>query len=380
MPGGIQIASAADTDTGVFGPNPITETRELPAQLARALFEGPTIWVSAIPSVNGEATFAVPLPATPGFYRLQAAAWSPEGNFVTESLDLDTRRDIELSVDVPEQMLPGDRGYASLILTNKGTATARVRVTFDGGPGLQVEDLRMRTSTAATVSTEGEGALAIALEPHSTVTVQAGLEAAVPGPGTATLAAETEHGRQIARASYTIVGASAPGGPGAPEQPATADIEVNRTLYLLKERPETRSRTVDEDSERQFEQSRWQRIELEPEQRVSPGQLILVEERIVADRTHERIDWRQDIPGNCHTHVGERNELAEIGIPRGLRRTGVTYRIERLEAGQHTREYVIVAVRPGVCRYPAPEMCADGQPLRVPAAPPSQFVFVADLN
>ena len=77
VPGGIRVFRSAGRDAGAdqleVDTDVIPETQELPEQLARALFEGPTLWVDHRPAGNGTATFAAPLPPEDIAARLRAA-------------------------------------------------------------------------------------------------------------------------------------------------------------------------------------------------------------------------------------------------------------------------------------------------------------------
>ncbi|MFQ5807313.1 MAG: hypothetical protein ACE5I3_12770 [Phycisphaerae bacterium] len=382
LPGGIHIASsaAAGTAAEAFGGSPdvIPETRELSAQLALALFDRPTLWVDSQPARDGAATFHVPLPPKPGLYRLVITVQTPDGGFTSETLDLDTRRGIQLTADVPEHLTLGDRSVASLIITNAEPIAARIRVIFEGGPGLQADEWRLLDRQTRLESSDDGASFALPLPPLSSATLRASIEAAQPGTGTAVFAVETERTRQRATASYTIY----PTASAEPQATSRETVVVRRSLFLLEE-----EEFVADDDALVGEgvsvagQPQWLRLAIEPGARISPGQLVLVQEEFSLRQALRQVEWQQRLPGNCYTHAGDWDELRQIGTRRNLRLEAVTRHITRLAAGRwHTHEYVIVAVRPGACRFPPPVVCADGVPVRVEVKPAAQHVLVTDSN
>lgn len=381
LPGGIQVvcsaAMTAGADASGAGPNLIPETRELSAQLAQALFEGPTLWVDSQPSRDEPVTFAVPVPTAPGFYRLVVVAQTPDGAFASESLDLDTRGGIQLTAEVPDQLTVGDRSVASLTVTNNESAPTLGRITFDGGPGLHADDLRLLGRQNGLEPADDGASFVLSLAPFSTAILHASVEAARPGTGMAAFVMEAERHRRRATASYEIH-AVAPA-IATPDEASADTMLVHRTLFVLKEEA-----VVEEDAFDQggvpFDQPKdWLRFEVGPDERIPPGQLVLVQEEFSLNRPLRQVEWEQRLPGNCHTHAGDWSDLRQIGTLRELRLGAFTLSSASLAAGpRHIHEYVIVPVRPGACQFPPPVVRAAGAEVRVEVTAAAKRVLVAE--
>jgi hypothetical protein len=401
LPTGIEVVSSGQPSATAAASgavrNVIPETRELPAALTRALFEGATLWVETRPSSDGAATFAVPLPAKPGRYRLIVMAQTPDGACATETQDLDTRGGVQLAAHMPDHLTVGDRSVATLVITNAEPTAAQARVTFDAGAGLQVEQVRRadqqagvepsafdtspRTARdqtpsdaaganararrdAASQESGDRTSLSVTLPPSATITLRASVEAARPGTGTAVLTADIQGTRRSAQASYTVH-ADVTDGAGSPA-PSDKTIVVTRRLFRLEADSVAGHVTLGEDENAHRERPEGQRVDVEPGARISPGQLLLVQEEFTLEQPLTQVEWTQRVPGNCHTHAGEWSDLRRIGTRRELQLQTFTHTAAWLAAGrQHVREYVIVPVRAGACRFPPPEVRADGVPVRV---------------
>lgn len=367
VPGGIQVTSSATTTTSTTAPETgselIPETHQLPPPLAHTLFEGPTLWVDARTAEQGSATFTVPLPSRPGLYRLVVAAYAGDGAVVSETLDFDTRQSFQLAANLPEQLTVGDRCVASLTITNKGPAATRARVILDGGPGLHLEEMRMRDRETHPQSVRDSATLELSLAPLGAATLCARVEAVRPGVGTAAFVVEAEGRQQRATASYHIH--AAPTAPTAEAVSAQA-IVVRRAIFALQGDEAAGGVTSTGASVPHSAQREWLRFEVEPGERILPGQLLLVQEEFSLARTLAQVEWRQRLPGNCYTHAGDWSEFRRIGTRREPQLSVLTEWATRLEAGRrYIHEYVIVPVWPGACRFPSPAVRAAGEPVQV---------------
>jgi len=380
-PGGIQVFSSttrsATQDVPGADADVILETRELSAELAQALFDGPTLWVDARSSDNGSATFAVPLPPKPGLYRLVITGQTPDGAFVSDTLGLDTRRVLRLTADVPEHLTVGDRSVATLIVMNDGPAALRARVSFDGGTGLHAEELHLRDSQSQPQPSDEGTPRAFTSPPFGAVALRATIEATEPGSGTAVFTVETEQARQRAIARYTVHAYAAAG--AEPHVTSRETVVVHRKLFRLEAEALAEDDTFGERSIRRDRQAEQLRIELAPDERIAPGQLVLVQEEFSLSQPLAQVEWMQRVPGNCHTHAGSWSELPQIGTQRGLRLESLTYGTVSLAAGQRqVREYVVVPVRTGACRFPPPLVRTAGVPVPVEVKPKPGRVIVVD--
>jgi hypothetical protein len=381
LPSGIGLASSGAVgdmaDSSGSDSEVIAETRELSPLLARALFELPTLWVDAQSPTDGAADFAVPLPPTPGLYRLIIAARTPAGGFAYDVLDLDTRQGTQLIADVPPTLTLGDRTVAALVIKNNRPELLPVRVRLDGGPGLHVEALRL-VGSEVSAERRGDG-LALPLGPRGVVTLRADIEARQPGSGTAEFVVETEHSIQRATASYRVH--ALPETRTAVGQATGPAVKLWRALFRLQRDLAAEQERAPGEEIILDGQPEWLRIQLQPGERVTPGEPLLVQEVLALERPLTNVEWRQRLPGNCHTFASSWPDLEQIGTRRELQLQATTRGAGRLAADRdHVHEYALIPVRPGACQLPPPEVRASGATVPVQVISDVPRLIVADSD
>jgi len=369
---------------------PILETLEMPAASADALFTGQTVWIDDLPIKNGAAAFSAPIPSEPGIYRLFAVLHTPDGERAVASRDWDLRGGVRMLADLPKQMTLGDHVEASLRITNATRETRRVRVAFDGGPRLHT--IGWRLPSGVDYAEQGDEPL-VTLSPESTMFLHVRVEAAGAGRGaaaftytpaepvskqsTAVGVDSTEFGGARHSASVEYVIHDARQESAREERPS---LRIQRALYRLTETPSDVHQTdSDGMAAPRDHEPQWDRTEIDPGERVYPGELILVEEVFTLGAPLSRVRWDQRLPANCFTHRGEWETFRQIGRRRDLHLQSVGYDAARL--AENTRcmhEYVIVPVRPGVCRFPAPTITAADKPVPAEIESAVQRLIVAE--
>lgn len=376
LPGGVQVVSSGKFETLAGDADVIAESRQLSPALAEALFEGTTLWVDRRRAGDAPTSFTVPLPATPGQYRVVVAAQTPDHAFACKPLDLDTTNRLHIVADVPAQLMLGDRTIASLTITNPRPTMVSARVSFDGGDGLHADEWRPADPTTRVERSEDGTALAVPLPPTGTVTLHARAEAVRPGPRTATFLVETEYGQRRATASYSVWA-----DPADRDDVSRETVRITRKLWLLRHESAMEGDAFAGTGVPTGQPLQWLRFELKPDERVTPGQLILVQEEFSLTEPLTRVHWEQRLPGNCLTHAGAWSDLRRIGTAHRLRLDALAYDAVRLaEQRRHIHEYVIVPVRPGACRFPPPTVTSADTPVPVEVASPTPRLIVADQN
>ena len=376
LPGGIQVVSSGTSASQASEDEVITESRELSPPLAQALFGDQTLWVDSQPAGDGPTTFTVPVPPKPGLYRVVVAAQTPDHAFVSKTLDLDTRPGLHLAANVPPQLMLGDRTIASLTITNPELTSVQTQLTFDGGPGLHSDEWRSVDQSVRLERSDDGASLALTLPPAGTVTLHVRVEAARSGSGTAVFLVQTERGQRRATASYHVHA-----DPTAADHASGETIRVSRKLWALELESVPEDDPPAEPGVPVDQQLEWVRVQIEPGERVAPGQLILVQEEFSLAQPLARVHWEQRLPGNCHTHVGDWRDFRRIGLRHRLRLQALSHDVVRLAAQRrHIHEYVIVPVRPGACRFPPPTVTSADAAVRVEIEPAAQRIIVADSN
>ena len=361
LPGGV-VAFRSSPVGAERTPNsaPLLESGTLLPDRIRAWFGGATHWLGRAAACAGEAVFEVPLPQRPGRYVLIASAQTPDGRFALAEFPLNLTAGVRLALDVPGRLLVGDRATAALRLENPAPAQTPVTFRLDPGPGLSVEAIRPLDPGVSCQGHAG-GTFELVLPAGGTVLLLADVEATRSVAGRATL--EVRTATELCRACVHYRVSDETSAPAS----APAAIVVRRALWLLREvaarpSPVGKGRPG----------SDWERIELRRGDRLVPGQRVLVEETILADRTLRDVVWRQWIPGNCREVVGDDAPpaLAQVGFQRPARPGTLDFGCDALAAGREIRhEYAFVARRPGVCRLPRPAVTAGGRGVGVRVVP-----------
>ena len=194
----------------------------------------------------------------------------------------------------------------------------------------------------------------VRIEPYDSVVVCATVEAVQESPRTPAF---------TIRADGDVKGVPLPINVDSISLAATADVAappaltIERTLYRLEHiSGDRRVHSVAAPGGPDTPPD-WTRVALRPSERLAPGALVLVSERICAKRLITDVDWVQRAPANCHLHALEWPELRQIDIRTESRADRASYSVRHLPPErQNVHEYVIVAMRPGACQFPRPSI------------------------
>jgi hypothetical protein len=117
-------------------------------------------------------------------------------------------------------------------------------------------------------------------------------------------------------------------------------------------------------------------VPLDLQEGLAAGQHIRVHEEITSSAALEKVEWRRAAPGTLDALDSDPSNLPALG-QRQAGPPGVTvHRTPVLAAGTHVHEYVLVAVRPGTCRLPPPQVLAGGQAVDLSVEPEELGVLV----
>jgi hypothetical protein len=325
--------------------------------------EGRTLWTQRLASGPGRAhTLSVPLPDECGRYRLLSTARLPAGGVVRAAHLLDTRGGTQARVDVPPLLQPGDRTFLALALTHGAAADVAGRIKLQTGGGLAIESV---TCAGEGVAVEEQTVDAVTFDARvpagERVWYRVWVEAAQPGPHEIALT-----GRLGAQPLSQAVGyevAPAPAGAMSAEavqvtrscerwtgENLAVELEGGRPVPGIPLAPAFQG-----NDSRSFEKEPWT-----PGERLRPGQYLLVREQILTSRALENARWVQPMPANGFGAARAESELAQFGAVDQPQGRALRYRIDRLPVGEYVHEYLVEAVRPGVCRLPAPQLRVDG--------------------
>jgi hypothetical protein len=346
------------------------ERLPLPASLVEALYEGETLWIDVRSGRSGETELQVPLPEMPGLYRLGVLALTPGGGLATDGLILDTRRGLRVVADAPARLTLGDRTVVAVRLESDRPEPTEARLRLDPGTGFQIESIHVGGQVLAADAGEASGGIPLMVPAGGRVWVQLRVEAVQIGEATLRAEVELAGGRQHASAAYEVLPVDRPAA-------AAPTLHVKRTLLVLIEEREQVDPVTGEPSETGIWRSRWQHGVLGPDDRVLPGQHLLLREEFTLAEPVRGGTWSLRVPPNCYAMQGASQAKATIGDGQGRWLSSLRYKVHPLAAGYHAQEYHLVAVRPGVGLLPLPEVSVDGRRLGVVAEPAELLVNVA---
>jgi len=316
----------------------------------------PPLWLEAR-RARGSAPvrLVVPMPDEPGAFELRVAAFLPDGSTLQRTAFIDLRGVVTIELSQPRHTLLGDRLPATLILRNPTGAEVEGNLTIQGGRGLTLLSLE----TGASDETGGRRRVRVPAGGESVST--AWFEASHAGRGATTLTFEAGDVRRRSVASYRV----APADSGA----AADALRIRRRLYLLEEDPQEPQPDLLSTLGTPAPREEWLRIAMAPGARVRPGQRVLVQEVIDAPVNASALVWRQRAPANAHFCRAAEMDLSTVGRLDRATVDQLAYSSGQPVASQLMHEYVLVAVRAGVCGLPVPEVLVDGSARAVTVAP-----------
>jgi tetratricopeptide (TPR) repeat protein len=331
--------------------------------LRSAVSEGDTLWTTAC-DAEGVTELTVPVPRTPGAYKLLVAARAPDGQVATDATVLDARHDVSASLEVPQRMIRGDRLVIAARLESGCREPLDVAVRVDAGDKLAAESLWYEAADGQRVQVAPGETAVLSLPPRGRTWLYASVEAAQAGAGTAVAEVTVGQRRQTARAGYEVQDVPAPTAPGA-------GVTIRRTALA--------GTMVDEPpgQEHAHEHVTWQWTPIAPGDQLFTGQLVRVREEITLAETQADVRWSQRVPATCRPVTKEPRASGFIGPREPDRGDVLAFRAAELKAGAHTHEYLLAVVRPGTCVLPAPELRAGEKPIAVQVDPAEVRLTVA---
>ena len=331
--GDTQANQTADAASGV------------PAALQSMLGEGQTLWSASLDVESETTELSVPIPATPGLYRLAAALRAPDGAVAVGAVVLDARRGVRVWIDAPGHVGLGDRTLVAALLENGYPDAVEVRVQVLGGQGLHIESLRVAGDAQATSQPVFGLPLSLQLPAGGRAWLYAGVEAAATGRDNAEVAVTARGEQRTATCPYEVLPASPPGA-------AETAVRIKRTLLIRRAPPEWAAAEGDEASAstREWESAPWS-----PGNQLVPGELLYVREEFVLPEAQGEFEWLQRVPATCCAVPVHARVTRPIGTRAPDRDDTLAFRVRALPAGVRVHEYCLAVVRPGSCVLPPPE-------------------------
>ena len=346
------------------------------SQFAAPLCEGETLWVDTRLNSSRRTAFRVPIPVSPGRFALNVTIVAPPGMSYSKQVILDTRRELSLRADWPEELSPGDRVSGALEIRNGDSQARIVHLETDLGGGLHLIDARFVDDDVPASSAADDDALEFSLDPRQARRLLIQFEAEAPGRRRARFTARAGDSTVTTEARYLVR--------AAPDQRPSerAAIQVQRRVYAVTPVSDASSAGA-----APFTITNWlktpeefldlQRRELLSGEVVPPGQLLLVVDEVRAREKLERLRWRQPVASNCVTYRNAPDTLYRIGSLDSLETAGAEFTRTSLGTERVLHEFLMVPVLPGVSRIPPPQVSADGASISVNVDPSDLRLIVA---
>ncbi|MBU0639147.1 MAG: hypothetical protein KKB50_09810 [Planctomycetes bacterium] len=367
--GWLALSSSLEADLtldeeGTGRPVPSAVPRQ-PPHLWEALYGGTTLWADSMPLDGGTARLRVPLPPDPGLYRLIVWARGQRGASVVDSRLLDARRGVQVTLSVPGTLTTGDRTVAALSVSNRSETETAVHASLRGGGGLHIESVRVEVDGEPVAAEANGAALRWAMPATSRASVIASVEATNAGEASFKAEVSTPTSHQVLSEVYQVVDVAEPAEP--PTAASYRALHLSRTVMKLIPPDPPDPTSPPAERVRRARTQDWPRVLLNPDERVAPGHLLLVREEFALDQGLDGVYWVQRAPATCCTGSSDIEQLPQIGSAEPVRFDRLGFRANRLEAGRHVHEYILVAIRPGTCLLPPPTITAAGRavPLQV---------------
>lgn len=350
----------------------------LSADLSAALYAGVTLWADGRTAGTGGVELEVPLPLTPGLYRLVVLAQTPNGARAVNSLVLDTRSGLEARAEAAARWALGDRAVVAVMLANPAATPREARVCVDEGEGLALESLAVGGTVYAADATATAIGIPVSVPPGGRVWMVGRAEAVRVGAGDLHATIELPDGIQEVRTRYEVLSLPTLTAPTRPPAATAHAVTLKRTLWRL-----TRERVpVDplpgEVPATPVVQTVWPAAPLLPNEALHLGEHLLVREEFAAPEPLSGLMWSQRLPPNCRAAEMDTAAWQPVAALRDRRHDELTWHGPGLVAGAAVHEYHLVAVRPGVCLLPPPEIRAAGRALSVVTEPGEVYLTVLD--
>jgi hypothetical protein len=364
----VVVTSSRDTGAPASQPAepPPATTRSTPTnEILLGALSGPeTLWSTAVEITADVTDLPVPLPTTPGVYRLIAVVCTPDGRMASDMTLLDARRGVRVALDVPARLTLGDRTIVAARLENGYPQAAPVQVQLATGDGLAVESVWYISPAGEKVRSKPGEALEINLPGSGYVWAYADVEAARVGADRVAMAVTAQGATHAAERVYEVLSTNAPAETDAP-------VSIQRTVLLgtvIEEPPS---------EEHEHLHPTWRWDELSPQDRLVPGQLLRVDEKVVSNKPLAGLRWSQRLPTTCAMVRGEPRPVETIGSRESGRADVMTFRATEVKAGEHLHAYYLAVIRPGACVLPLPELRVGDERIPVHVEPADLRVIVA---
>ena len=360
--GGVQLYTSRDAEHE-RADSQLPETQDDRPDLMAALYEGATLWVEEQAPRAGRAVFRPTLPSEPTPYRLTVAALRDGNVLATTSTVLDARQTRLLRADVAPQMTLGDRTVASIEIDNPSPREVQGRLFVEAGVGLARNGLRRHSGNGAVQGAADGNLFDVRLPAGGSLRLHVPFEAAAAGRGVLQVRLDAADDRLAAEATYRVFAQEA----SAATMETTGTVRDRRTLFLLSEdgSPAAAGELPGMGTKSAPRRS-LRRTPLAAGQTVEAGQLLLVQETMELPDPGQTLAWTQRLPANCYSYAGADLELRPAGEVTSRRLEALEWRAEAPDRALH-HEYVLVAVRPGACRLPPPDLRMDGRAATVEA-------------
>lgn len=354
------VGSAGDTAT-VAKPDDLRPALEAGlGALWPALTEGVTLWTTSVElGEDAATTLSVPLPATPGLYKLIAMARTPAGTVATAQTLLDARRGVRLALDVPARLTLGDRSQVAVLVENGYAEPVHVQVRCTSDGGLHAETARVALEGHAAQPAPVNTAASVELPALGRAWLHVDVEAARAGVGEVQAEVTAREQRQTARTPYEVLPADEP--------PTEARLRIQRTIMLWVPPPGA-------EHVHTAAHPHWRWVPLESTARLVPGQSLKVVEELDVTAPEAELLWTQRVPPTCHPVTGAMTKPTQIGSPRPDVTDALVFDVPGLKPGRNRHEYYLVVVRPGACVLPAPQLQRGTEVLSSTVTPPELWL------
>lgn len=344
--------------------------------LKQGLFESATLWLDAQLAERDATPFQANLPAAAIRYRLVVLALAENGDSAVATETLDLRDAPLLFLDAPQTASAGDRFVLSARITNPADRELTGRLTLDAGKGLALEPGAL-ACTPGEVAALSAGVADVRVAAGAELIVRFRAEAAALGRGVVRASLTAVDAKADSEVAYRVLpslDAMQPSGSAT----EGVSLRFQRQVFIL-EREQSPAAPATED-EPISEPSPWLRRAPAPGERIAPGTPLLVQEDVECPTTLHDVLWRQNLPSNTLTSLREGFDARPLGALVERRLDRLEHRLAALPR-RATHEYIVIAGRPGVCGFPAPEISAAGRALQLeatPTAPAPAPLIVAD--
>lgn len=338
---------------------------ERAARTTEELFfaDGQTLWTCVRDVRDGGAEFEIPIPQTPGGYRVLLMASAENAVSALAETTVIARDGFVLRAFAPENYSLGDRVRVVIQALpadpNSPASGAPLDVAFDGGGLLAIDAPAAASRPSANDAALTQLTIRIGDGQKNTAILMA--EAIAAGDGVIRIRCPGGEANPIQIPLHVST--------AKPLQNAKPALRIERTVIkLIPMQGETLPQS-DPMSESRLLAKDWQRSLVDPDkERFAPGQVLLIREEFDLRFDIADLVWRQPIAPNCVTILERPAKTPEVAPIRARNPQAFEFAGNAI-TGRATHEYFIVTTRAGSCTLPPPTVSADGAPLEVEMAP-----------